>query len=51
MWHQILANKLNEHIIRMKKNVVAMVNCFNNNDEMRENYRNKCKNYNLHILI
>ena len=51
MWHQILANKLNEHIIRMKKNVVATVNYFNNNDEMRENYHNKCKNYNLHILI
>ena len=35
----------------MKKNVVAIINCFNNNDEMRENYYNKRKNYNLHILI
>ena len=51
LWHQLLTNKLNRHIICMKKNVVAMINYFNNFDEMGENYHNKSGNYILHMLI
>ena len=51
LWHQLLTNKLNRHTICMKKNVVAMINCFNSFDEMGENDHNKSGNYILHMLI